>query len=237
VSAYMKPRIRKFGFALGVGLIVTLSGCADNFERWHDNQPPKQLKVEQVHYSHDVNFAAGDDRLAVSERERLDSFLAHAQVGSTDKVYVNLEPDGERVTERRVSTVAAFLKLRGLKPASPTTGFAEGKAKDNTIQVVVRRYLVTLPGCPDWTSDTSDTFNNDVHSNYGCATVSNLGMMVADPEDLVRGRTLSPADGDYLRTSIVNYRTGKTKPLLDPKSSSGSAEPTMESSDGGGDGG
>jgi len=212
----MKLRLRKYGLALGVGLIFGLSGCADNFERW-DNQTPKQLKVDRVHYSHDVQFAAEDDRLPVAERDRLDSFLTHAQVDRTDKVYVNVEPDGQRVTDRRVSTVAAFLKLRGLKPAVPITGFGDGKEKADTVKVVVERYLVTLPGCPDWSGDMSDTFNNDVHSNYGCATASNLGMMVANPEDLVHGRKLGPADGDYLRTSIERYKAGKTKPLLDPK--------------------
>jgi len=235
LTTHMTLRLRKLGLVLGVGLMFGLSGCADNFERW-DNQPPKQLKVDRVHYSHDVQFAAGEDRLPVAERDRLDSFLAHAQVDRTDKVYVNVEPDGQRVTDRRVSTVAAFLKLRGLKPAVPITGFGEGEDKADTVKVVVERYLVTLPGCPDWTSDVSDTFNNDVHSNYGCATASNLGMMVANPEDLVRGRKLGPADGDYLRVSIDNYKAGKTKPLLDPKGGS-SISPDMEQDSGTSDGG
>lgn len=235
LTTHMTLRLRKLGLLLGVGLIFSLGGCADNFERW-DNQPRKQLKVDRVHYSHDVQFAAGDDRLPVAERERLDSFLAHAHVDRTDKVYVNVEPDGQRVTDRRISTVAAFLKLRGLKPAVPITGFGEGEDRADTVKVVVERYLVTLPGCPDWTSDVSDTFNNDVHSNYGCATASNLGMMVANPEDLVRGRKLGPADGDYLRVSIENYKAGKTKPLLDPKGSSsdsGDAGSDSGTSDGG----
>lgn len=226
-----KLRVRTACIAISAASLLIIGGCSENFERWNNLPEPKELKVEQVHYTHAVQFAAGDDRLPIAERDRLDSFLAHAQVGSADKVYVNVEPDGAMVTDRRISTVAAFLKLRGLKPASPITGFAEDEKKTDAVNVVVRRHLVTLPGCPDWTSEPTFTFNNTVHSNYGCATASNLGMMIADPEDLINGRTLAPADGDYLRTSIDNYRAGKTKALLDPKGDSGEAEPAAETGD------
>lgn len=226
----LKLRVRKVGAAFGIGVAFLVGGCSENFERWHDNQTPKELKVDRVLYSHAVQFAAGEDRLPVAERDRLDSFLNQAQVGSTDKVFVNIEPDGERVTERRVSTVAAFLKLRGLVPATTISGVDSGEQEADTVRVVIQRYLVTLPGCPDWSSEPAYGFNNTVHSNFGCATASNLGMMVVDPEDLVKGRALGPADGDYLRRSIDNYRAGKTKPLLDPKGDSGETKPSAEES-------
>ena len=38
-------------------------------------------------------------------------------------------------------------------------------------------------------------FTNTLTSNCGCATATNLGLMVASPADLVSGRTLAPADG------------------------------------------
>ena len=59
----------------------------------------------------------------------------------------------------------------------------------------MERYLVTLPACPDWSRQSGTDFSNQPHSNFGCATQSNLGMTVAEPKDLVSGRTLAPADG------------------------------------------
>ena len=37
--------------------------------------------------------------------------------------------------------------------------------------------------------------------------------MVAEPKDLVRGRTLGPADGVHQAEGIVRYRTGKVVEL------------------------
>ena len=41
--------------------------------------------------------------------------------------------------------------------------------------------------------------------------------MLADPGDLLRGRTLGPADGEALSGSIRRYRAGKIIPPVAPK--------------------
>jgi pilus assembly protein CpaD len=44
-------------------------------------------------------------------------------------------------------------------------------------------------------------------SNYGCATNSNLAAMIADPEDLVRGKTGGPqVDAALSGKAIKAYR-------------------------------
>ena len=83
----------------------------------------------------------------------------------------------------------------------------------NSLLVVVERYVVTPPDCPDWTKSPNGDHENAVTSNFGCANVTNLGLMVADPRDLVVGRDLGPADADYTSLAIQRYRAGKTAPL------------------------
>jgi pilus assembly protein CpaD len=41
--------------------------------------------------------------------------------------------------------------------------------------------------------------------------------MVAEPRDLVRGRTLGPADGVHQAEGIVRYREGKVVELQEEK--------------------
>jgi pilus assembly protein CpaD len=79
--------------------------------------------------------------------------------------------------------------------------------------LVVGRYVVTTPDCPDWTKPTTGDRGNSPSGNFGCATATNLGLMVADPGGLVVGRSLGPND-PYLSTGAVRrYRDDKVKPL------------------------
>jgi pilus assembly protein CpaD len=85
---------------------------------------------------------------------------------------------------------------------------------DDQIAVVVERYALQLPACPDWTERPNQNFDNQPGSFWSCATAINLGMMVADPGDLVRGRSIGDADGTTMARSVQRYRLGQTKDLI-----------------------
>ncbi len=70
------------------------------------------------------------------------------------------------------------------------------------------------------------TFNNTRSSNFGCATATNLGLMVADPGDIVAGRDPGLMDGEFTARSIERYRKGQTTPLKGPGASAAQIEPT-----------
>jgi pilus assembly protein CpaD len=101
-------------------------------------------------------------------------------------------------------------------PAVPSHGPAAWRL-NRRVELVMERYLVTLPACPDWSRQSGTDFSNQPFSNFGCATQSNLGLMVAEPKDLVSGRTLAPADGVHQAEGIVRYRTGKVVELQEEK--------------------
>ena len=75
--------------------------------------------------------------------------------------------------------------------------------------MILTRSTASVPGCPDWshTADANDA--NATNPNYGCATNSNYAAMVANPEDLIRGRE---SDGQPVVTTsnraIEAYRSG-----------------------------
>jgi type IV pilus biogenesis protein CpaD/CtpE len=101
-------------------------------------------------------------------------------------------------------------------PAVASTGPAAWRM-NRRVEIILERHVVTLPACPDWSRQSGTDFSNQPHSNFGCATQSNLGMMVAEPKDLVSGRTLAPADGVHQAEGIVRYRTGKVVELQEQK--------------------
>ncbi len=108
--------------------------------------------------------------------------------------------------------VAEYLSAYGVQTSLLSSDFAVKTPKVNAVSLIIRRHVVTLPGCPDWSGDKT-TFNNVPSSNWGCANETNLGLMIAEPSDLVRGRDAGYADGEYAATSINNYRKGETKAL------------------------
>ena len=65
------------------------------------------------------------------------------------------------------------------------------------------------PSCPDWSKESTGDSANRVTSNFRCATESNLGLMVANPEVLIRGTHTGPADGEAITVGIESYRKGE----------------------------
>jgi pilus assembly protein CpaD len=53
---------------------------------------------------------------------------------------------------------------------------------------------------------------------WGCATYTNLAAQLARPEDLVKPRTLGPADAAVAASAVHRYETGHVMPL-DPSTS------------------
>jgi len=84
-------------------------------------------------------------------------------------------------------------------------------AEEHSSAVVVERYVVTPPDCPNWTKPPYGDHSNTPASNFGCATATNLGLMVADPRDLVIGRSLGPPRGDPALYGYSRYRVGKPR--------------------------
>jgi len=70
--------------------------------------------------------------------------------------------------------------------------------------------LISPAGCPDWTASPYSTYENGQQGNFGCATVTNLGLMLVDPRDLERGSSGGhiPPDMNRAGKAIERYRSG-----------------------------
>ena len=181
-------------------------------EDWDSVPARKEPVASKVTLTHAVRFAPEEDRLVAAERQRIDDFLARAEVGYGDRL-VLVPPNDAGANGRRVQMVAAYLAMRQLsaRVASPRPRAAT--PVEGEVDLVMERHVVTLPPCPDWRSPPGNTFNNTPHSNFGCATASNLGLMVADPGQLVEGHAYAPIDGTYGVLAIQRYQKGETRPL------------------------
>ncbi|MDD2324422.1 MAG: CpaD family pilus assembly lipoprotein [Alphaproteobacteria bacterium] len=62
-----------------------------------------------------------------------------------------------------------------------------------------------------------DPWNNGTSPQLGCAMARNLAMQVENPADLTTPKELGHPDPVVSSASIVDYRAGKTKELMDAK--------------------
>ena len=222
--------------------LLFLSACAPGFGEldaslgWLEASSPKKLEVDRAEYRHVTYFATNRANLDGPEGDRLIAFIRAVRPSSKDSIRITGHAD-ERATDlynldlaaRRLETIKDFLAKQGVdSPNVQANSFGErspvanGNAEESwqqnrRVEIIVERYLVTPPACPDWSRRSGVDFANAPHSNFGCATETNLGLMVANPRDLVRGRSLAPADGTHQAEGIVRYRESQQPELQEER--------------------
>lgn len=183
---------------------------------WSAAEAPRQLRVDFRRMTHPAVYVANATQLAPSEQQSLTNFLQVAEVTTDDHVYLEATNNGG-LNASRIGALARDLSRRGYVVGTlPPTRDA---VPVNAILVAVERYVVTPPDCPNWTKSPSGDSENAASSNFGCSNVTNLGLMVADPRDLVIARQLGPAKAAEAGLAVQRYMAGKTAPL--PTTSAG----------------
>lgn len=226
----MKRHTRKTGLALaGVLLPALLSGCVnwDNNERlltygaWRPIDEWPSPRVEQVPVRHVVHFLPGADIMTAADRVALAGFLAGNGIGRGSTValsVVNPNPASGIRASNRLQAVSAALNQMGvatvMQPVTVDAGGSMFVGQADDIAVVAYSLAALPQECPGYSTPiTVDEAQRPIPV-MGCSNAANLGMMAANPADLVQGRTLAPADGEAAVLSIQRYRAGEITPLV-----------------------
>lgn len=222
--------------AAGVAAVCTaVAACVPETRSWSPAEAPKVNKVDFIRLDHAVAFAGRSASLTATEREKLVRFLASIHVQSTDQIMISTPgvktgTGRARLAGRREAAVSEFLRSRniraGLLPANTTPLGESAPPWQGGVTLVVGRYIVTPPNCPNLTKPSGSDSGNRPSSNIGCATTANLGLMLADPGDLIRTRQISPGDAEFLARGVKSYQAGEAPPppVLIPLVKSGSEE-------------
>lgn len=181
---------------------LSLAGCTGshvNRTMYSVHQPV----VTRTNYAIDLDTSGGG--VPATERQRLSEWMAALDAGYGDRVSIDFGPGyADASTRAAVSSVVQNYDAQVVDTAPVTAN----PVIPGTVRVVLSRSSASVPSCPDWSKKGEANYTGGNHTNYGCATNSNLAAMIADPEDLVRGQDDHGGDSRRAVRPVEAWRNG-----------------------------
>lgn len=198
-------RRSRFSSALLALAAIIVTACTETLP---PPPPPdySDIKVEWVAMTYDLAYDGAAAQPGAAALAGLDAFLDNSAVRLTDQVALEagrgIAPE---VAAARAKALEAHLRRR-----LPGVRVRLLESHDATARVVVGRYVAVQPECEGFRvhEQLASAFrnpDNQVDTNFGCATARNLAATVADPADLKAGRALSPAPSQPHALAIDRY--------------------------------
>jgi len=180
---------------------TALSACGTENRSLESVHQPVVARTDYVY-----DLPAPSDRLSDTDDRALTGWFESLSLRYGDRISVDTQNYGPQARDAVSEVVARYGLL--VDPTAPVT---QGEIPAGSVRVIVSRMSANVPGCPDWSRPATPNFDGHSMSNYGCAINSNFAAMVADPRDLISGRTGDVAvDGRIATKAIGTYRAMPT---------------------------
>lgn len=192
--------MQKLKFLITASLGLTLAGCGSlgtNTSMYSAHQPV----VERTNYEIDINVDGSG--IPGDEQRRMGEWLDALQLRYGDRVAIDYGGGYSNMAVQNAVSQAAADRGILLNDTAPVTS---GPVIPGTVRIIVTRSTASVPSCPDWRTKSDSNFNTGNHSNYGCSTNSNMAAMIADPEDLIRGRENKVLDKNTGKAAVNAHR-------------------------------
>jgi pilus assembly protein CpaD len=212
----------KVAIALTLGLgLAGCGGMPENTSLYSVKQPV----VERSNMVLDVTTTSSG--LPISEQQRLNGWFETMDLRYGDRIAIENPGQNPAVTNAIRELAGRYgLMLSDTAPVTP------GYLQPGQARVVITRTTASVPGCPDWSSQSDMNYNNGTSPGHGCAVNSNLAAMVADPQDLLEGKKGSSESVIATSTKAIStYRD------MEPTGKAGLMDAGQAGSGGGGGGG
>jgi len=214
-------RIAKIITGLTGALFLLLAGCS-SAANYADGDIQHRNLVEMIRLPYMMTFEKDRSNLTRDSIAQLDSFMRNSHVSYGDELSMDfpLQRDGGLSDEnkKRLAYLSALLLKRGLTLSSEVTPYGMSPNK-NQARLLISRYVVTPPRCGDWSQPSNNNYGNAPTAALGCANQANLGLMVANPRDLITGASNDVPDAENSARAIHAYKT-KTPTTVTPQSTS-----------------
>lgn len=122
-----------------------------------------------------------------------------------------------------VQALVGWLEDQGVptEVLDPATAFDYIPPSDGHVGLAFRGYTAVVPNCGDWSGETGFNPTGMPHTNFGCSVTRNIGLMLSDPGDLERARSIDSYDAGRITVILDKYREGMTTATQEPKQEEG----------------
>ncbi len=179
---------------------------------------PKEIRVVPQARTHTVYFESGAPSLSLKATDDLKNFLKSVEPVSASRVQITMKSPNDT----RALALLREMRAAGYAKRDVRFALAPEMLKD-TARIDIGYTVAETPDCPDWRKSGVTNYSNTNHSNLGCPQATNLGLMVADPQDLLEGSGDTTPNPDSVTSAISNYRTGGMTAAPASSASSGSS--------------
>ena len=169
-------------------VMVALLGtaCASKMpESYKGALDQPQNEVEVTNFNHALSFADGGSSLSAAEKTGLDNFIYSQGLGYGDQLVLDFA-SGDSAWGDKMAAVNDFLKTRGLWVKYATQSGSNSDV--NSAALVVNRYSAITPDCVALAQESFTPTELWTNKTFGCVNAHNLGLMVANAQDLIQGQ-------------------------------------------------
>lgn len=189
-----------------LGLVIAMSACTTP-PGIEVSERAKPMKIDHVSRVVPINVQSPlrpADALAL--RRAVSGF------GPAEAVHASVAvPTGTSPAAR------ASLRRNLVESGVPPTNIVFVGADAGGGEVILHRHVVTPPECRNFSVDLNRSSQENPRLQNGCTNERNLTLMIEDPRDLERGRTIGPADAEHAANGVERYRSDDIKELLKPE--------------------
>lgn len=200
------------GRMLGTGLAAALlAGCGDapGLEAF-DHRLAHPLSAEARVAVLVVELPDRAGALSNADAARLQQFAGDYVRRGDGAVEVVVSSPVEADAAAHAAHLVATLAGAGIPAGSIAARAVSGAAADGSAVMRYRQWVAVVPECGLWSDTAEDRYNNANTNTLGCATQRNIGMMVANPRDLLRPADSEPRMGVVGERVITRYGRGET---------------------------
>lgn len=215
--------------SLALLLASMLSGCKtldtaleDDYRQPYGGSDRHPLTVVKAPITMVVSSAQGT--LQPPQIDAVNSFVHQALQAGVTPITI-AQPSGGGGSARVASEIASLLVQRGVPRAYVRFANYKGGASSPVRLSYVSAYGQSL-NCGQWPDDTTDTEENMLTANHGCAVQANIAAMVADPETLVVPAAVTPISGAPRVAALGVYAGGAAASGSTSGSTSTASTPT-----------
>ena len=208
----MKKIMNKIsGFVSGLVsalLCLILIGCSGS-ANFIDGDNQKRNEVAMIRIPLMVSFESGSATLSAEGIARLDMFMMGSNVSYGDELSMDFPLTREGalsgMNRQRMAFMSEHLKKNGLHLSPDVTPYGARPAT-NKARFLISRYVVTPPTCGDWSQPSTGNYGNASLPDLGCSNQANLGLMVANPRDLIIGTSNNMPDTESAAKAVHVFR-------------------------------